>query len=441
MNRNADASNFIWNTVGGCLNAGQSVIILMVISRVCGLEASGIFSIAFATGNLFMYLGNYGVRNYQVSDLKEKASFPDYVCHRILTVALMLLASAVYVLWSLLYGGYSAYKAGCVMAMCVLKAVDCMEEVFEGRYQQRGRLDRAGKLVTFRLIVSIGGMLIALAATGDLLLSTWIAVVLAAAASVFLIIRFRDTAAWPARAGRRTPAPEDPGAGETGSERNAQPSAGTGTLRALRRSVSYLMKACFPVCAANFLSFFMINEPKYAIDAAMDETAQACYNFIAMPVFVIQLLTMFIYQPMLIRMTQSYVKRKRSEFLGHFARVTLALLVISVPVLLAARFLGIPVLSALYATDLTDCRTPFMLLMTGSIFLAFNGFCAAVLTIMRAQNRIPLVYLAGSILSLLLTPALTSAYGISGASLAFTVTMLFVTLLMTALFASRTRNV
>lgn len=410
MNRNADASNFIWNSIGGCLNAGQSVIILMVISRVCGLETAGIFSIAFATGNLFMYLGNYGVRNYQVSDLKEKASFPDYVCHRILTVALMLLASAVYVLWSLLYGGYSAYKAGCVMAMCVLKAVDCMEEVFEGRYQQRGRLDRAGKLVTFRLIVSIGGMLIALAATGDLLLSTWIAVVLAAAASVFLIIRFRDTAAWPGR-----------------------------TMH--RRSVADLMKACFPVCAANFLSFFMINEPKYAIDAAMDETAQACYNFIAMPVFVIQLLTMFIYQPMLIRMTQSYVKRERSEFLGHFARVTLALLVISVPVLLAARFLGIPVLSALYATDLTDCRTPFMLLMTGSIFLAFNGFCAAVLTIMRAQNRIPLVYLAGSILSLLLTPALTSSYGISGASLAFVITMLFVTLLMTALFASRTRNV
>ena len=441
MNRNADASNFIWNSIGGCLNAGQSVIILMVISRVCGLEAAGIFSIAFATGNLFMYLGNYGVRNYQVSDLKEKASFPAYVCHRVLTVALMLLASAVYVSWSLLYGGYSAYKAGCVMAMCVLKAVDCMEEVFEGRYQQRGRLDRAGKLVTFRLIVSIGGMLIALAATGDLLFSTWIAVVLAAAASAFLIARFRDTAAWPARAGRRTPAPEDPGAGETGSERNAQPSAGTGTLRALRRSVSDLMKACFPVCAANFLSFYMINEPKYAIDAAMDETAQACYNFIAMPVFVIQLLTMFIYQPMLIRMTQSYVKRERSEFMGYFARVTLALLVISVPVLLAARFLGIPVLSALYATDLTDCRTPFMLLMTGSIFLAFNGFCAAVLTIMRAQNRIPLVYLAGSILSLLLTPALTSAYGISGASLAFTVTMLFVTLLMTALFASRTRNV
>ena len=405
MNRNEDASNFIWNSIGGCLNAGQSVLILMVISRVCGLEASGIFSIAFATGNLFMYLGNYGVRNYQVSDLKEKASFSDYVYHRIFTVLLMLLASAVYVAWSFIAGGYSAYKAGCVMAMCALKAVDCMEEVFEGRYQQKGRLDRAGRLVTFRLIISIGGMIAALILTGDLLFSTCIAVLLAAAASIFLIAQYRDTAQY-----RRMPL------------RTAQ--------------IAGLMKACFPVCAANFLSFYIINEPKYAIDAAMDETAQACYNFIAMPVFVIQLLTMFVYQPMLIRMTQSYVKRERREFLAYFRTITLAILAIAVPVLLTAWFLGIPVLSALYATDLTDYRTPFMLLMLGSIFLAFNGFCAAVLTIMRAQNRIPLVYLAGSLLSLLLTPAMTASLGITGASLAFTITMLTVTLLMTILFAS-----
>ena len=437
MNRNADASNFIWNSIGGCLNAGQSVIILMVISRVCGLETAGIFSIAFATGNLFMYLGNYGVRNYQVSDLKEKASFPDYVCHRILTVALMLLASAVYVLWSLLYGGYSAYKAGCVMAMCVLKAVDCMEEVFEGRYQQRGRLDRAGKLVTFRLIVSIGGMLIALAATGDLLLSTWIAVVLAAAASVFLIIRFRDTAAWPARAGRRTPEPKDPGARETGSGRCVQPSAGTGTPRALRRSVSGLMKACFPVCAANFLSFFMINEPKYAIDAAMDETAQACYNFIAMPVFVIQLLNMFMYQPLLIRMTQSYEKRERKDFLGYFRKITAGLLLIAVPVLLTAWLLGIPVLSALYATDLSAYRIDLMILLAGGVFLAFNGFYCAVLTIMRAQNRIPFMYLIGSALSLLVTPRMTRAFGIRGATVSFVCVMALVTLLLSILFLRR----
>ena len=404
-----DAGNFLWNAVGGVLNAGQSVFLLIVITRVCGLEAAGIFSIAFATGNLFLYLGNYGVRNYQVSDLSEKYSFHDYLRHRLCTVLLMLAAAAVYTAWSAKNGNYSHYKTACVLAMCACKAVDCLEEVFEGRYQQKGRLDRSGKLVTFRLLVSIGGMIAALLVTRDLLTAVWWGVFLAAAASALIIWRYRKTAA---------------------VERTAFSFSG----------IAGLMRECFPVCAANFLSFYLINEPKYAIDAAMDETAQACYNFIAMPVFVIQLLNMFLYQPMLIRMTASWENGRRKEFLGYFGRICGALALISAPILLAAWMLGIPVLSWLYATDLSALRTELLLIMTGGIFLAFNGFYCAVLTIMRKQREIPLTYLAGAVLSLAATPAMVRKNGIIGAVLSFVLVMAAVTVLLTARFGFALRN-
>lgn len=404
-----DAGNFLWNAVGGVLNAGQSVFLLIVITRVCGLEAAGIFSIAFATGNLFLYLGNYGVRNYQVSDLSEKYSFHDYLRHRLCTVLLMLAAAAVYTAWSAKTGNYSNYKTSCVLAMCVCKAVDCLEEVFEGRYQQKGRLDRSGKLVTFRLLVSIGGMIAVLLVTRDLLTAVWWGVFLAAAASALIIWRYRETAAF---------------------ERTAFSFSG----------IAGLMRECFPVCAANFLSFYLINEPKYAIDAAMDETAQACYNFIAMPVFVIQLLNMFLYQPMLIRMTASWENGRRKEFLGYFGRICGALALISAPILLAAWIFGIPVLSWLYATDLSALRTELLLIMTGGIFLAFNGFYCAVLTIMRKQREIPLTYLAGAVLSLVSTPVMVRESGIVGAVLSFVLVMAAVTVLLTAQFVFALRN-
>lgn len=404
-----DAGNFLWNAVGGVLNAGQSVFLLIVITRVCGLEAAGIFSIAFATGNLFLYLGDYGVRNYQVSDLSEKYSFHDYLRHRLCTVLLMLAAAAVYTAWSAKTGNYSHYKTSCVLAMCVCKAVDCLEEVFEGRYQQKGRLDRSGKLVTFRLLVSIGGMIAVLLVTRDLLTAVWWGVFLAVAASALIIWRYRETAAF---------------------ERTAFSFSG----------IAGLMRECFPVCAANFLSFYLINEPKYAIDAAMDETAQACYNFIAMPVFVIQLLNMFLYQPMLIRMTSSWENGRRKEFLGYFGRICGALALISAPILLAAWIFGIPVLSWLYATDLSALRTELLLIMTGGIFLAFNGFYCAVLTIMRKQREIPLTYLAGAVLSLVSTPVMVRESGIVGAVLSFVLVMAAVTMLLTAQFAFALRN-
>ena len=438
-----EAGNYIWNAIGGMLNAGQSVLVLIIVTRVCGLEAAGLYSIAFATGNLFMYLGNYGVRNYQVSDVDEKFPFRSYILHRLLTVALMLLVAAVYCTYSLLRGAYSPAKTMTVAAMCLLKAIDCLEEVLEGRLHQRGRLDLAGKMMTVRLLISIGGMLAVLVATRNLLTATNAAIILAAAAVILM-----------AAACRRTllplqPAPElvadvgnagaAPGAAAKNRGAATSPAAASAAVSAARRGAlrdaAVLMRVCFPVCAANFLSFYLINAPKYAIDAAMNETAQAQYNFIAMPVFVIQLLGMFVYQPVLVRMTLSWNSADQKGFLRDFLRITAGLLIIAALCLGGAYVLGIPVLSALYATDLSALKPELLLILAGGVFLAMNGFYSAVLTLMREQNRIPFMYLAGAVLSLILTPHFVEISGIMGAVISFVLIMAIVCALLSAQFA------
>ena len=425
-----EAGNYIWNAIGGMLNAGQSVLVLIIVTRVCGLEAAGLYSIAFATGNLFMYLGNYGVRNYQVSDVDEKFPFRSYILHRLLTVALMLLAAAVYCTYSLLRGAYSPAKTMTVAAMCLLKAIDCLEEVLEGRLHQRGRLDLAGKMMTVRLLISIGGMLAVLVATGNLLTATNAAIILAAAAVILM-----------AAACRRTLLPLQPALGVAAKNRGAatSPAAASAAVSAARsgalRDAAVLMRVCFPVCAANFLSFYLINAPKYAIDAAMNETAQAQYNFIAMPVFVIQLLGMFVYQPVLVRMTLSWNSADQKGFLRDFLRITAGLLIIAALCLGGAYVLGIPVLSALYATDLSALKPELLLILAGGVFLAMNGFYSAVLTLMREQNRIPFMYLAGAVLSLILTPHFVEISGIMGAVISFVLIMAIVCALLSAQFA------
>ena len=425
-----EAGNYIWNAIGGMLNAGQSVFVLIIVTRVCGLEAAGLYSIAFATGNLFMYLGNYGVRNYQVSDVDEKFPFRSYILHRLLTVALMLLVAAVYCTYSLLRGAYSPAKTMTVAAMCLLKAIDCLEEVLEGRLHQRGRLDLAGKMMTVRLLVSIGGMLAVLVATGNLLTATNAAIILAAAAVILM-----------AAACRKTLLPLQPVPGAAAKNRGAatSPAAASAAVSAARRGAlrdaAVLMRVCFPVCAANFLSFYLINAPKYAIDAAMNETAQAQYNFIAMPVFVIQLLGMFVYQPVLVRMTLSWNRADKKGFLRDFLRITAGLLIIAALCLGGAYVIGIPVLSMLYATDLSALKPELLLILAGGVFLAMNGFYSAVLTLMREQNRIPFMYLAGAVLSLILTPRFVEISGIMGAVISFVLIMAIVCALLSAQFA------
>ena len=402
------AGSFFWNSLGGILNAGQSVLVLMVITRVLGLAAAGVYSIAFATGNLFLYLGEYGVRNVQVSDLTEQYPFRDYLAHRVLTVFLMLALGACCCVFSYGRGTYSLEKSLTVFAMCLLKAVDCIEEVYEGRLHQRGRLDLAGKVMTVRLVVSIGGMLAAAVLFHSLLIATDIAAALAAVSAFCMLFCYRKEVAF-------TP----------------------GLVS--RRNVGALMRVCFPVCAANFLQFYLINAPKYAIDAAMEETVQAQYNFIAMPVFVIQLLGMFLYQPVLGRMSAAAANGDRRALLSDIRKIVLGILVIAAVCLAGAWVLGIPVLSLLYATDLSSFRSELMWILVGGIFLALSGFLCAVLTILRRQSAILVIYAAGAVLSLILTGQMARSSGILGAVRSFVsiMALVFVLLALTLAFSLR----
>ncbi len=407
-----EAGNYIWNSIGGILNAGQSVLVMMVISRALGLEAAGIYSIAFATANLFLYFGNYGVRNFQVSDLREEYSAFTYIKHRLLTTLLMLVFCTLYCAFGYFAEGYSVSKTAVVFAMCVLKAEDTLEEVFEGRLHQRGRLDLAGKLMTLRLIVSIGGMITALYLTRDLLISTVTAAVLAYTSAGLSLVYLKN---------------------ELRLARGQETGTGTGTAAGL-------MRECFPVCAANFLSFLLINAPKYAIDAVMDETAQAMYGFIAMPVFVIQLLNMFLYQPLLGRLTLYWNTKNARLCLATAGQVLAGLLITAAACLSGAWLVGIPVLSALYATDLSSLKQELLLLLVGGTFLALGGFLNALLTIARKQNLIPPVYLAGTICSVLLTRAMTGMYGIRGAVVSFVLTEAAVSLILLVLTQAELRK-
>lgn len=398
-----EADSFIWNSVGGILNAGQSVVILMVITRTIGISAAGIFSIAYATGNLFMNVGNYGVRNYQISDLSEKYSFYDYLIHRFATIIIMLILSILYCVYGLIRGGYSSEKASVVFLVCVLKALDAFEEVFEGRMQQKGRLDCSGKMMTARILIVLLGMMLTLLLGGNLLQSVIVANLCEIFAIAVLIFLDRTVIDYQKKSHGST-------------------------------AVRQLMRACFPVCLANLLSFYLTNAPKYAIDGLMDETAQAKYNFIAMPVFVIQLMNMFIYQPVLVKMAMAWSEKNYKKFEHHFNKILLALAGISALVLLASWLLGIPVLSLLYATDLRDMKMEFMIIMISSIFLALTGFYNAVLTIMRQQKAIPPVYIAGSILSLILTNVMVERSGIFGAVMAYLSIMFVVSVILFAVY-------
>lgn len=380
------------------LLAFQSVIMLMILTRVTDLADAGIFTIAYANASLFLTVGKYGMRTFHVSDARQQFSFAEYCSSRQVTVVLMLAVSAVYVIYAGVRSQYSLYKGLVMFFMCVFKAADAIEDVFTALYQQSNRLDVGAKVTTVRVGVTIVFFAVCLIVLRDLLLSLLLATVL----TYVLFILFVK---W---------------ANELFADQVRLPK---GFAAANRARAKTLLKICFPLFVSAFLSFYIGNAPKYAIDANLNDELQACYGFISMPVAVVGMLNNFVFFPVIFAMTQFWKDHKLAAFLKRFTLQLLIITIISLVCLAGAALLGIPVLSWLYHTDLHGYGRELLVLMLGGGLLGLSGLLTTVITIIRCQKQISWAYAAVSLLALIFSTPIVRHYEIMGASVLYTVLM------------------
>ena len=269
--KNIKRDSYIWNMIGSFLMAFQSVIMLMILTRTVGIIEAGIFTIANANANLSLNIGKYGMRNFQVSDIKEEFSFTEYKVSRFITSLLMICFALIFTSFSAYTSHYTFRKFSIILSMCIFKVVDAIEDIYLGMYQKLGRLDIASKIMSFRLILTILFFAFSIIITYDLLFSLILSIFFT---SILLFIFIMLT-------------------------KNKVLNNAKDNSKINIEKVFLLLKQCFPLFVAAFLSFYIGNAPKYAIDSQLNDTLQACYGFISMPVFVIGLLNNFIFNPLL----------------------------------------------------------------------------------------------------------------------------------------------
>lgn len=390
--KDIEKSSYVWNMAGSMLMAFQSVIMLMILTRTAGLNASGIFTIAYANANLFLTIGKYGMRNFQVSDTLHKYSFSEYRDSRLISTFAMILVSVLYLLYTSSVNDYSLEKSMVILWMCLFKVPDAFEDVYYGEYQRNVRLDIASKAMTFRITLTILLFGILLIVTGQLLHSLIISTIFTYVLMVYLLMITKDSFHFNSPSGKK----------KTGA----------------------LLRECFPLFAGSFLSFYIGNAPKYAIDATLSDELQACYGFIAMPVFVIGLLNGFVFNPMLYKISRMWQDKNIGKFLKNVGFQILVVAGITIVCLAGAYLIGIPALSLLYNTDLSGFRTELLILLLGGGLLGLSGLLNAVITIMRMQNLLLGGYLLVAVIALLVSNYVVGKYAIMGAAVEYAVLML-----------------
>lgn len=389
---------YFWNTCSTILNAFQTVFILMLISRIDPISDAGIFTISFAMGNLMMTIGRYGIRQFQVSDVKEKYSFREYFFVRIVTCIITIVVALSYVGYNFSIDIYDGKKASVILLVCFAKLIDAFEDVLHGMLQQYERLDVAGKILALRLFGYTVTYIIMYLETKNLVLTSGVALIV----SIMLFLILNITAFKEFRIKNQ---------------------------EFQWKNLCNMLKECFPLFISSYFIIYIGNAPKYAIDTVLSNEAQACFNYIFMPVFVISILSQFVYQPVISKIAVVWSKGDRKILGKIIMKQLFIILCLSAIVLAGGYLLGIPVLSIVYGVNLTGYKMELMVLLTSGGMLALVYFFQMIITVVRRQNWLLFGYLIAYLIFVFFGKMIVRSYGIMGISIFYVLVISVVALL------------
>ncbi|MCQ2546196.1 MAG: lipopolysaccharide biosynthesis protein [Clostridia bacterium] len=385
---NVKRSSYTWNALNAIISALQNPVILLVMTRTNGVFDAGVFSIAFAIATLMLYVGLYGLRRFQSSDLDEKYSFSEYHGMRILTCSLMIFVSAIYCIYGMIFTSYSMEKALVIFMICIVKVCQAYSDVYHGCMQQKGRLDVATKSSSVRYTFEMAAYVVLLLVTHNLLLST----------AAFMVASIIGLLLTSVNAGR--------------NYCTYRPSFNKAKIKGLAIEG-------FPLFASLFLNMYISNAPKYAIDAFLTEETQAIYNMIFMPAFAVMLIANFIFNPILTTYAELWLAEKREQIgklKKEIKKQMLVILGLTILGLTIAATIGIPVLAFIFGVSLSEYKAELCVVMLGGGALAYATYFSTVITIIRMQKTLIVCYGIVALAAKLLSRFFVLTYGIMGAA-------------------------
>lgn len=388
--------DYLWNTVGVGAWGMVFPALTVVATQLAGPEQAGRFSMAFAAGTLLMFLSNFGVRNFQVSDIDQTSSFASYQVHRWVTSGLALLVGLLYCT----IRDYGPAMLMLSMGVYVYKIVDGLADVYEGRLQQADKLYLAGISQALRSVAAIAAFAILLFLTR----STAIAAVGMAIATVATLVLVSVPLALL----------------ETEASRPWK-----------TQEVGELFRHCFPLFSALFLFNLIESLPKFAMEGMLPYDNQLYFNALFFPAQGILLAAGFMYKPQLLRLANIWANPRRRK---RFDLIVLAMVgvicALTAGTLVFMGWIGIPVMGFMYGIDFEKFRTlAYLMIAAGGVSAAID-FLYAIITVLRHQDSATKPYLVTFAFALVVPTALIWLLGLTGAVVGYLASMLLLLVLL-----------
>lgn len=355
-------------------------IITVVVVRLAGFDAAGIFSLAVAFSNIFAFIGLFGVRGYQICDVHEKYSNGEYVASRIVSTGVSLLPFAAL----LCIRGYDRDTTLSCIAFMLFKSLEGFSDVFWGIMQ------RSNRFTWLAVSCVIKGTLILFAFTALLLAGQSLFIAILGMSVVYLpVLVFYDSAKLRV----------------------------LGTFSLSFGNLRGLFISCFPLMLHSLLLAIIIYLPRESIGRILGEKNVGYYGSLAMVIVLFSTLACAVWGAITPAMSHMIALRNTTALRRLVIRALVSISAASVAILLLGKLLGPWAFGIVFGKEIM----PYMYLLTpvliNSILLVFVTFFDGLFVALEQRTLLLLCNVLGTAFCWISVSSLTQVHGMYGANL------------------------
>lgn len=143
--------DFIYINVGNFIYLGVQWAISVALVRLGGFEDAGLFSLGLTVSTMFGMIANYGLRSFQITDVKNRFSDYTYIVSRIITIIIAFAACLVYSIVK----KFDVSTLLIVLIFMLYKCVEAYSDVLSAIWQKNNRMIDVGISMGIRGIANM----------------------------------------------------------------------------------------------------------------------------------------------------------------------------------------------------------------------------------------------------------------------------------------------
>ena len=391
-----------WNAAGSTAGSVQSFVLLISVTRICGTEIAGSFSVAFAAAQVLWTIGLFEATSFFATDATNRFSAEQYLAFKVCSCLLMLVCGFVYV-W---IRNLSSFDALLTIALCCFRLIDAFHEFFYALFQKNGRLDLSGFSVFCQAILSTLVVVLVLLICRNVI----VAVACATIVKALFLARYDRL-----MVSRYVP---------------------VGFPEFNKEALVGILIALLPLFLSTFCANYISNITRFAIEESAFSSQQAVYSALFMPSFAINLLVLFFLRPSLTILAEYWKEHNRKSFALEIGKLLFGVIIVSLIVEAIASIIGIPLLQAMFGLDLSDMLPCLIVLLAGSGIASASLVLYNVFIVMRRQRFVLAIYCIVALLCSPISTFFVERSGLMGAAYAYVAIYSLMLALMMGIFVA-----